>query len=184
MKYTVTKEFLLEKEYLIVLGFVELYGSTPDAYAAQERVTAGWAADGSAERLRRAAGADEVYLLFCRTCRLYESTGGYICGHELACENVNHRRAGDGFDAVRLDACEHAVFDCSFDCEMTRVQAYKTIDGLYWDGWLRDNPYQSMIDGEYANDPGTAAVTLADPFYPCAETFRIKTWYPIRRKEV
>ena len=161
-----------------------LGGDAPDAYEEQARITAGRIADGSVGRLRKASGSQTVYTLFCNSCKLDGKTGGYVCGHDIACENINNTPAGDGFDIIRLYPSTYAVFDCFFDGGMTPVQAYQWIDDLYWGEWLKNNPYESMIETTTGADtPGIAVISLDEPPDPGAESFHITTWFPIRQKD-
>lgn len=185
MQYTVEVETLPGKEYLVLKGYVELGGSTPDSYAEQERLLAERIRDGSIAHLRRAAGSETVFTLFCHTCVLDERTGGYICGNDTACENVNHAPGGAGFDVVCLNPSEYAVFDCIFAREMTKAQASQAIDDIYWGQWLPENPYESMIEtGTGANTQGIACISMIEPYATDAEAYRMKVWFPIRRKAV
>jgi hypothetical protein len=183
MKINISTEFLTAKNYLIIKGFVELGGNTPDAYEAQKHKLIELINNGSIDRLKKTAGSENVYTLFCNTCVLDEQTGGYICGNDIACENINNIPAKDGYDIIHLEPLEYAIFDCFFDHELTMVQTLKKIDDIYWGEWLKENPYESMIETNTgANTPGIAVIGLIDPLDPNADCFHIKNWYPIRQK--
>ena len=184
MKYNVRTTFLPAKNYLVIKGFIELDVGTSDSYEESERKLTELIKNGSIDRLREASGTKDVYTLFCHTCVLDEHTGAYICGYDIACENINNVQAGDGFDVVCLEPSEYAVFECSIEKEMTRVQVNKKIDDIYWGEWLKNNPYESMVETETgANTPGIAVIGLNEPLDSNAESFYIKIWYPIRQIE-
>jgi len=181
MQYTVEVKDMPAKEYLVIPGFVELGGSTPDSYAVQVQQMEARVADGSVARLQAVSGSATVHALFCNTCVLDEATGGYICGNDIACENVNHAASGDGFEIVRLDTAMYAVFDCSFDGDITVARAFQQVDDIYWGEWLHSQPYESMIETTTgANTLGIAAVSSVTAM---DDGFAIKIHYPIRRKE-
>jgi len=176
MRYEVRLEALAEKDYLVAKGFVELGGSTPDAYAAQEELYQQWLADDTAGRLQKASGADKLFVLFCHTCVLDEQTGGYICGNDLAGE-ITKDAVADEFDTIHLFPSEYAVFTCELDEEQTITQAYRALDDMYWGEWLPAGPYESNIETTTgANTPGIACISLRDGA-------RLTVWYPVRRKE-
>ena len=184
MKYTVTTAFLPANDYLVIKGFIELGGNTPDSYEEGERQFIELLNNGSIDRLKKVSGSKDVYTLFCHTCVLDEQTGGYICGNDVACENINNVQAGDGFDVIHLEPSEYAIFDYSFGDGMSKVQASKKIDDIYWGEWLKNNPYESMIETTTgANTPGIAVIGMVEPLVLGVENFRGKIWYPIRRKE-
>jgi len=184
MDYSVTITTLPEKNYLVIKGFIELGGNTPDSYIEGEKILIGLIDNGMIDRLKKLSGSKEVYTLFCNTCILDEKTGGYICGYDIACENNNNVQAGDGFESLYLHNSEYAFFDCTFNCEMTKVQANKKIDDIYWGEWLKNNPYESNIETTTgANILGIAVISIMEPLDPNIKEFRIKTWYPIKKKK-
>ena len=184
MEYNVTISVLPAKNYLVISGFIELGGNTPDSYEEGEGKFIELLNNGSIDRLKNVSGSSDVYTLFCNTCVLDEQTGGYICGYDIACENINNAQAGNGFNVVHIEPSEYAMFDCTFDHEMSKIQANKKIDDIYWGEWLKNNPYESNIETTTgANVPGIAVISIIEPVDFNAECFNIKTWYPIKRKE-
>ncbi len=68
-------------------------------------------------------------------------------------------KPGGEFDVICLKPFEYAAFDCLLDAKTTRAQAHASMDELYWDGWLKNNLYESMIETTTsANTPGIAGI--------------------------
>lgn len=184
MEYSVTTTFFPAKDYLVIKGFIELGGNTPDSYAEGEKIFIESLSNGKIDQLKMLSGSNDVYTLFCNTCVLDEKTGGYICGYDIACENINNVQTGNGFDLIHLEPSEYVFFDCKFENEMSRIEANKKIDDIYWGEWLENNPYESNIETTTgANIQGIAAISIIDPIDPNVENFRIKIWYPIKKNE-
>ena len=188
MKFTITQEFLPAKEYLTIKGYSAFSNeNAPAEYAEWVRMCGELNINGldcfpdndlnkKVKKLLAKSGASEVHALYCNSCRYDEQIGTWIVGYDIACENVNHAQAGDGFEIVRLDPSEYLVIDYSYGEELTREQAWKEIDDYFWGEWLTNNPYESMIGGDHADNRGTADIGLSAPG-------RIVEWHAIRRKE-
>lgn len=186
MKYNVKKELLPMKEFLVIKGYGKLYD--PNVSPAPNEDT--WEIirrqlnDGSVERLKKTAGSESVYMLFCYTCVRNDDEKGYVCSYDIACENLNGVEATDGFEIVQLNQCEYAVFDCEFDSETTMQDAHEKPDALFWDELLKENPYICPIDfSENWKGNGFAAIEQYTPFDPGAEQFNAKMWFPITKKD-
>jgi len=189
MKFTIKTDFLPEMEFLVIKGFGKLYDQDAQITTKPDEDT--WTtirrrlSDGSVQRLKRAAGSEPVYMLFCNTCVRRDNEKCYVCGYDIACENLSGAKAGHEFEIVRLKPCEYAVFDCEFNNEISLPQAHEKPDRLFWDEWLKVKPYVSAID-----DPinwlgnGYAAIELYSPFEPDAERFKAKISYPLIRKNM
>ena len=184
MKHTVTTEFLAAKEFLVIKGIVKLYDSADSSIPSGDKET--WDTikarlnDGSVERLKKAAGSDAVYILFCNTCVRNDAEKCYDCSCDIACENFGSAKVADGFEIVRLLPCEYAVFNCDFNGEITMPKAHEKPDAIFWGEWLKENPYISAID-DSANwlGNGYASIELYTPFDPDTSKFNAKIWYPI-----
>ena len=172
--YKITIESLPEKKYLAVKGYMSWREITPDEYAEWER-RYGFPDKSLIELLKIKSGADEVYNLFCNSCRKDERFD-WVCGDDYACENLNDAEAGSGFDTIRLAPSDYVKIIYHFGNEMTGEQAAKQADDYFWDEWLKNNPYKSKIEGEYANMPDTADITLIDE-----KSKRVVAWHPIER---
>jgi len=182
MKHTVKIEHLPAKEYLVIKGCGKLYD--PGAAGDNEDIIKKRIADGSVERLKKAACSETVYILFCNTCVRNEKDKCYDCGYDIACENNSGEKAGAEFEIVKLNPCEYAVFTCEFDSETTLQDAHEKPDALFWNEWLKENPYTSAIDEpENWTGNGFAAVEQYIPFDIDANKFTATMWYPILRKE-
>ena len=177
-------EALPAKEYLVIKGYGKLYDAkvTPcpdsDPWINIRR----WLQDGTVERLKKAAGSETIYMLFCHTCVRNDGEECYICGYDIACENHNGARPADGFEIVRLKPCEYAVYE--FDCTVAMPDAHEKSDDLFWGEWLKENPYVCAID-DLANCMGNgyASIELYTPFKPDANQYNAEIWYPITRKQ-
>ena len=188
MKYTFRIESLPEKEYLVLRGYGKLYdpGVTPAAGSDTETwdMISRRINDGSVERLKMAAGSEYLYMLFCNTCVRNDNEKCYICGYDIACENLSGKKADAEFGVVKLSPCEYAVFTCEFDSETTLRDAHEKPDALFWNDWLKENLYTSAIDEpENWKGNGFAAIEQYAPFDPDANKFTATMWYPILRKE-
>ena len=188
MKYNVEREYMPGKEYLVIKGTVKLYDSEDSSIPSNDEDT--WdmikqqIKDGSVECLKKSAGSETVYILFCNTCVRNEAEKCYDCGCDLACENLNGAAAADGFEIVRLLPCEYAVFDCGFDGEVTMPNSHEKPDTLFWGEWLKENPYTCAIDDSCNwTGNGYASIELYSPFDPDADKFSAKIWYPIVQKK-
>ncbi|MCL2462760.1 MAG: hypothetical protein FWF44_08855 [Defluviitaleaceae bacterium] len=196
MRHTFKIEFLPAKEFLVIKGVGQLgdpaAGFTPDPEKDAWQIIRRALADGSVERLKKAAGSETVFALFCNTCVWNEADKCYDCGCDLACENLSGAAAGGGFDIVSLRASEYAVYDCEFaDGETALENAHEKPDELFWgkdgsmkDCWLADNPYVCAIDDkENWKNGGAASIEQYTPFDPDVKEFSFKVRYPIVRKE-
>ena len=187
MNYTITTEFFAVREFLVIKGIVKLYDSKDSSTPSNNNDT--WNIikqrldDDSIERLKKAAGSEVVYILFCNTCVRNDAEKCYDCSCDIACENLSGAKAADGFEIVRLLPCEYAVFDCDFNGGIAMQTAHEKPDALFWGEWLKENPYVSAID-DPANwlGNGYASIELYSPFDPDADIFNAKIWYPIIRK--
>jgi len=188
MNFTITQEFLPEKEYLAIKGFCAFGDKAPAEYAEWMRMSGELNVNGfdcyvendlnaRVRKLLQQSGATEVYGLFCNSCRYDGQIKTYIVGADIACENKNKIQARDGFEIIRLDPSEYLVIEYSYGNDMTYEQAWKEIDDYFWGVWLKYNPYVSLIEGEYANDPRTADIGFKEPG-------RVKEWHAIRRKDM
>lgn len=187
MKHTMKTEHIQAKEFLVIKGYGKLYD--PDVIPAPDPDGSTWDIirqrlnDGSVEHLKKAAGSETVYMLFCNTCVRNDEEKCYVCGYDIACENLNNKEAMGEFEIVRLTSCEYAVFDCVFDSEAAIPDAHEKPDDLFWKVWLKENPYVCAID-DPANCKGNgfAAIELYSPFEPDANKFIARMWYPIIRQ--
>ena len=188
MKHTISTEQFPAKEFLVIKGIVKLYDSEDSSVPSSDINT--WSTikhrlnDGSVERLKKTAGSETAYILFCNTCIRNDADKCYDCGCDIACENLNDAKSTDEFEIVRLLPCEYAMFDCDFSGEISMPKAHEKPDALFWGEWLKVNPYTSSID-ESANwvGNGYASIELYTPFDPAADKFNAKFWYPIVKKE-
>ena len=57
---------------------------------------------------------------------------------------------------------------------MTGEQAAKEADEFFWNDWIKNNPYKSKIEGEFADMPETADITFYDE-----KNKRSIAWHPI-----
>ena len=142
--HTVKIESIPAKEYLVIKGCVKLYD--PGAAGDNEELIRKRIDDGSVERLKKAACCKIVYILFCNTCVRNDEDKWYDCGYDSACENHGESKSINGFDIVKLNPCEYAVFACEFDSETTIRDAHEKPDALFWNEWLKENPYTCAID--------------------------------------
>ena len=183
MKYAMKVECLPAKEYLVIKGCGKLYD--PGVTGDNEDIIKKRITDGSVERLKKAACSETVYILFCNTCVRNDGDKCYDCGYDIACENHNDNKKADvEFEIVRLNPCEYAVFTCEFDSETTLRDAHEKPDTIFWNEWLKENPYTCAIDEpENWNGNGFAAIEHYAPLDPDAKKFIATMWYPILRKE-
>jgi predicted transcriptional regulator YdeE len=188
MKHAVSIEYLPAKEFLVIKGIAKLYDNEDSsAHSGDEEA---WCTigrrlnDGSIGRLKKAAGSETAYILFCNTCVRNDNEKCYDCGCDIACENLSGAKPEGEFEIVRLIPCEYAVFDCNFNAETYMHKAHERPDALFWGEWLKENPYVSAID-DSANWTGNgyASIELYTPFDPAANNFNLKIWYPIIRKK-
>jgi hypothetical protein len=182
-------EALPAKEFLVIKGYGNLYDPDVDA-AYQTHDTWGLIrekfANGSVERLKKAAGSNKLYMLFCYTCVRDDANKCYACSYDIAFENINGSQAGD-FDIVRLNACEYAAYDCGFDSEISLKDAHEPADELFWgeDGWLTNSAYTCAIDDPANwNGSGYAQIERYTPFEIDAKKFNMKIWYPLLFKKI
>lgn len=189
MNHAVKIEFLPQKEFLVIKGYGKLYDPevthTLDPNERTWDIIRQQLNNGAVERLKKAASSETAYMLFCNTCKRNDDDKCYDCGYDIACENLNGSKAADDFDIVRLKPCEYAVFDCTFDGETSLPAAHEKSDALFWNEWLKENPYICAID-DTANwlGNGYASIELYSPFDPDADEFNAKIWFPIIRKDI
>ncbi|HMM32886.1 MAG TPA: hypothetical protein PKB13_14045 [Clostridia bacterium] len=176
MKYEIAIEFLPQKEYLAIKGYMSWRDIPPNELQEWERKY-GFPQKSLIKQLKEKSGANEVYSLFCNSCRKDEQFD-WVCGDDIACENISKSQAGDGFEIIRLASSEYLKIVYSYGSEMTGEQAAKEADDYFWNEWLKNNPYESKIEGDFANMPETADITLYDE-----ENRRIIAWHPINRTE-
>jgi hypothetical protein len=142
-------------------------------------------AGGSVERLKKAAGSDVVYMLFCHTCERDDADKCYICSYDIACENIGGGHPEE-FGTVRLNACEYAAYEADFTVGVALKDAHEPTDELFWGsgGWLKNSGYTCAIDNP-ANwiGNGYAQIELYSPFEMGAEKFNMKIWYPLLCKK-
>ena len=172
MNYKTSIESLPEKNYLAIKGFMSWREILPDEYSEWER-RYGFSNRNLIDQLKLKTGADEAYSLFCNSCRRDEQFD-WVCGNDLACENNNYAPESEEFKIIRLAPSEYLRIEYSYGNEMTGEQAAKEADDYFWNEWLKNNPYKSKIEGDYANDPETADVTFYDD-----ENRRVIQWHPI-----
>jgi len=175
VKYELTIEFLPEKEYLAIKGYMSWREITPDEYDEWVRKY-GFPDKSLVEQLKIKSGANEIYTLFCNSCKKDEQFD-WVCGDDIVCENINKAEAGDGFAIIRLAASEYLKVVYQYGSEMTSEEAAKEADNYFWNEWIKNNPYESKISGEYADMPDTADITLYDDINK-----RIIAWHSIKRK--
>ena len=176
MKYEETVVFLPEKEYLAIKGYMSWRDITADEYD-EWKHKYGFPDKKRIEELKIKSGAKEIYYLFCNSCRKDEQFD-WVCGDDIACENLAHAKAGNGLEIIRLAPSNYVKISYSYGNEMTGEQAAKEADEYFWNEWLKNNAYRSRIEGEYADMPETADITLYDD-----EKRRIIAWHPIERTE-
>ena len=183
MKYTAKIEHLPEKEYLIIKGYGKLYD--PGVAGENEDSLRQSLSDSSVERLKMAARSETVFILFCNTCVRDENEKCYVCGYDIACENLSGLKDYDEFEIVKLNPCEYVIYDCEFVDETTLQNAHEKPDDLFWNGWLKENPYSCAIDYiENCKGNGFAAIELYTPLDPDATNFHAKFFYPVLRKSI
>jgi len=183
MNHTMEIVSLPAKEFLRIKGYANLYDAERDKSAVGEDV---WGmirkqfSDGSVERLKKSAGSEIVYLLFCYTCERDDEKKCYVCSYDIVCENFNSSRTSE-FDTIQLNACEYSVYNCDFDSETSLWDAHESTDLLFWgdDGWLKDKLYVCAIDYPENSGKGYAQIELYTPFDVDAKKFNMKIWYPI-----
>lgn len=183
MIHEVKIESLAAKEFLVIKGVGKIYD--PDIINPDEGNDATWEvirrqlADGSAERLKKAADSETVYMLFCYTCARSDEEKCWVCSYDIACENRSGGTSGE-FETVRLKACDYAVYDCRFDSEVKLPEAHDAPDKLFWGDWLKRNPYICAIDypDKYSGN-GYAQIELYTPFDIDSGKFNLKIWYPL-----
>jgi predicted transcriptional regulator YdeE len=193
MTYSIKIESLPPKEFAVIKGYGRLYdpGISPDANPDNDtwNIIRRRIDDGSIMRLKKAAGSETIYMLFCNTCVRSDDEKCYICGYDIACEyirgtgGVNDNVIAGEFEIVRLKSNEYAVFYCEFDNGAALPDAHEKTDALFWNEWLKANPYSSAIDDPANwNGNGYAAMELYLPFDPDAAKFIAQMWYPIIKK--
>ena len=142
VKFNITHETLPAKEYLVIKGYCAFSDDAPPEYAEWVRMCGELNINGfdcypdndlnkRVERLMKISGSDEVFYLFCNSCRYDESVKTYIAGADIACENINNVQAGDGFEIVHLDAAENLVIDYPYGSDVTREEAFKEVDEYF-----------------------------------------------------
>ncbi len=183
MTHSMKTELLPAKEFLVIKGFGRLYDSNVDVSAIQENtwdIIAQKFQDGSVERLKKAAGSDELYLLFCYTVERDDADKCYVCSYDIACENVSGSITKE-FDSIRLNACDYAIYDCDFDSEIALKDAHEPTDELFWgdNGWLKNSGYICAIDVPANSGKGYAQIEQYSPFEIDSKKFNMKIWYPI-----
>ena len=80
--------------------------------------------------------------MFCNSCKKDEQFG-WVCGDDIACENINNAQADDSFDIIRLAPSDYCKVIYCYGNEMTGEQAAKEADDYFWNEWLKGNPYKS-----------------------------------------
>ncbi|MCL2029984.1 MAG: hypothetical protein FWG93_00400 [Oscillospiraceae bacterium] len=174
MKYEITIESLPEKVYLAIRGYMSWREIAPDEYSEWENKY-GFPDKNLIEQLKTKSGANEMYSLFCNSC-VKDEQFDWVCGDDIACENLNNAQTGDGFEIMRLAPSDYCKIIYSYGNDMTGEQAAKEADNYFWNEWLKSNPYSSKIEGEFSNSPETADITLVDE-----DNKRITMWHPIQR---
>ena len=181
MNHTVKVESLPEMEFLVIKGYRKLYD--PGVTGKNEDVLRQSITNGSLERLKTTAQSETVYILFCNTCVRDENEKCYTCGYDIACDNYSVQKAVNEFEVVKLKSCEYVVYDCEFLDETTLQDAHEKTDKLFWNVWLKENPYVCAIDEpENWRDNGFAAIEMYTPLDPEANKFHAKFYYPILQK--
>jgi len=171
------------KEFLVIKGFANLYDTDIDKSAIDENV---WGiirkqfSDSSVECLKKEAGSENVYMLFCNTCKRDDVNKCYTCSYDIACENYNHN-SSNKFTSVILRACDYLSFDCTFDNETLLSDAHESTDMLFWgdNGWLKEKPFVCAIDYPENSGKGYAQIEQYTPFDIDATKLNMKIWYPI-----
>ncbi|MDR1705357.1 MAG: hypothetical protein LBS19_11825 [Clostridiales bacterium] len=181
-------ELLPEREFLVIKGFGRIYDSNVDMSAVTDDswdIIARQFADGSVERLKKAAYSDVVYMLFCHTCERDDANKCYICSYDIACENTGGGHSEE-FGTVRLNLCKYAAYDVDFKSGVALKDAHELADELFWGsgGWLKNSEYICAID-DPANGIGNgyAQIEQYTPFEIGAEKFNMKIWYPLLPKK-
>jgi len=188
MKYSIKTEHLPEKVFLVVKGLGFMYDSDYTPKVNPEEDTWGiiqrQLSDGTVERLKKNAGSEIVYMLFCNTCVRNDGEKRYDVSYDIACEYISGSEIADGFAIIRLKPCEYAVFDCDFDGGYSLSGAHEKPDEIFWGEWLKANPYTSEIDNPaHWLGNGYASIELYTPLDLNAEKFNAKIWYPIKRTD-
>jgi hypothetical protein len=173
-KYKITIESLPEKKYLAIKGYMSWRDISASEYDEWERKY-GFPNDNLVEQLRIKSGAKEIYRLFCNSCRKDEQFD-WVCGDDICCENINNAQAGDRFGIICLAPSDYLKIEYHYEGEITWEQAAKESDEYFWNEWLKSNPYKSKIEGDFANSPETADITLHDEEIKC-----VTTWHPVMR---
>ena len=112
VKYELTIEFLPEKEYLAIKGYMSWREITPDEH--EEWARKYFPDKSLIEQLKIKAGTNEIYTLFCNSCKKDEQFD-WVCGDDIVCENINKAEAGDGFVIIRLAASEYLKVVYQYD---------------------------------------------------------------------
>jgi predicted transcriptional regulator YdeE len=175
MKYKISIESLPQKNYLAIKGYMSWRDISPDEYVEWER-RYGFPNNDLIARLQKKSGSNDVYRLFCNSCQKDEQFD-WVCGDDLACENLNDNKAGDGFEVINLAPSEYVKIVYHYGDNITGEQAAKETDEYFWNEWLKNNPYESKISGEFANMPETADISFYDDENKC-----ITTWHPILKR--
>jgi predicted transcriptional regulator YdeE len=173
--YEINTEILPAREYMVIPGYFSWHEIKEDERADWAK-RFGDVDAGRVGELTALAGGDAVYRLFCNNC-VEDKVFSWVCGDDIACENKKRAKAKKGLRLVRLAASLYCkiTFVCGKGEDMER--AAKDADEYFWNTWLPANPYVSKIEGDFANAPETAAITLVDE-----DSRRVTLWHPLAKK--
>ena len=183
MTHKMKSESLPARSFYTIKGFANLYDTDLDENVEKDDI---WEtirkrfSDGSVERLKKVAGSENVYMLFCYTVERNNEKKCYVCSYDIACEKLSNENSSE-FDIIKLEACEYVLYDCEFDSKTPLWDAHTPTDLLFWgdNGWLANNPYVCAIDILENTGKGYAQIELYTPFDIDAIRFNMKIWYPV-----
>ena len=129
MKNEITIESLPEKAYLAIRGYMSWRDISLNEYDEWEHKY-GFPDKNLIEPLKIKSGAKQVYNLFCNSCRKDEQFD-WVCGDDIACENINNVQAGDGFEIIHLAPSEYLMIDYFYGSEMTDEQLPRKLMNIF-----------------------------------------------------
>lgn len=175
------KDYAVSVEDLSHLDFIgiESLMSPDEAQPSIAEVTDFWKEcinDGTIEQLKALSGADMVYGIFSGK----NSVKSKFASYRIACRCTFDTEPGS-FQKIHVYPARYAVLSAHCKSPTTIAQARHRLHILFWQEWLPETEYYSLIDTDAVIE-GTASFEVFKPLDMDAEEFEIQLWYPLGKK--
>lgn len=174
MEYDIQIEELGEISFLTI-PHTALMDDSSDAIEESKQIWGSCFKDDALERLKALCGTDIIYALFCDT---YDPVTKRV-SYDIGCVNGLKAESKE-FCAITLRPSKYAVLSGAYKAPMTMGEVYARFNGIFWDEWLPQTNYRSVIDTDW--ETGSASIELYTPPEVDAAEFSVKIWYPIADK--